>query len=82
LLKRALKKSLELFVIREFWAFSGISSKYSGDLAGSRFDEPLRSFVNIEVDPVRKPRLLNRGWVVYQNFGAFHKGRGLKPRRF
>jgi hypothetical protein len=53
--------------------------KNSGDLAASRFDKALRSFVNIEVYPVRKPCFLKRGRIIFFNrFGFCFLGRPLK----
>jgi hypothetical protein len=56
---------------------SNFCSKNSGDLAGSRFDKALRSFVNIEVYPIRKHCFLKRGWALFSIGLVFISWEGL-----
>jgi len=54
------------FPFRSSEIFPSIFSlKYPSDLASSSFDKPLGSFIDIKNYPVRKPRFLKRGRVVF-----------------
>jgi len=65
-----------------------IPSRFQPDRKGvAKKSQPLfficlRVRVRRPVYPVRKPRFLKQGWVVYQNLNTFQKGWGLKPRPF